>query len=430
MHQPVSRRRLLKTIGAAAGAAIASRGQTEGQTSGQTGGQTRGQTEGQTSGQTPPGPPSTVTVPPRDFGPNAPPTTYFTDPDIITVDPRFGAYIQANTPIKRLWTGALWAEGPAWSSQGRYLVWSDIPNDRLLRWLEDDERVTVFRSPSNNTNGNTFDFQGRQLSCEHLTRRVVRVEHNGSITVIADSFTGKRLNSPNDVVPHPDGSYWFTDPPYGGQLYEGAPDAPGGPSNRAGRLKPRLGQPAEIGSMKRELPTNVYRVDPSGRVDLVVSESQVPDPNGLVFSPDYKKLYVISTGKGPGDTGPGGKGDMHVFDVGSDNKLSNQKLFSDFMVDGVKCGPDGVRCDVDGNLWCSSNAGRAVGYSGVTVWTPAGKLIGRIRLPEVCGNVCFGGPKRNRLFMAASQSLFAVYVATQGAAAGQTGAARAAAGQA
>ncbi|OLE78153.1 MAG: gluconolactonase [Acidobacteria bacterium 13_1_20CM_2_65_9] len=393
MHQPVSRRRLLKTIGAAAGAAIASRGQTEGQTSGQTGGQTRGQTEGQTSGQTPPGPPSTVTVPPRDFGPNAPPTTYFTDPDIITVDPRFGAYIQANTPIKRLWTGALWAEGPAWSSQGRYLVWSDIPNDRLLRWLEDDERVTVFRSPSNNTNGNTFDFQGRQLSCEHLTRRVVRVEHNGSITVIADSFTGKRLNSPNDVVPHPDGSYWFTDPPYGRSLYEGKPE-------------------------QRELPTSVYRVDANGAITLVVTEEQVPDPNGLAFSPDYKKLYVVSTGRGPGDSGPSGKGDVHAFDVGADRKLSNQKRFADFVIDGVKCSPDGVRCDVDGNLWCSSNAGRAVGYSGVTIWTPDGRLIGRIRLPEVCGNVCFGGPKRNRLFMAASQSLYAVYVNTQGAAPG------------
>jgi gluconolactonase len=159
-------------------------------------------------------------------------------------------------------------------------------------------------------------------------------------------------------------------------------------------------------------------VDPRGRVDLVVGEDQVPDPNGLVFSPDYKKLYVISTGKGPGDTGPGGKGDMHVFDVGSDNKLSNRKLFSDFMIDGVKCGPDGARCDVDGNVWVSSNAGRAVGYSGVTVWNPAGKLIGRIRLPEVCGNICFGGPKRNRLFMAASQSLYALYTATQGAAPG------------
>jgi gluconolactonase len=166
---------------------------------------------------------------------------------------------------------------------------------------------------------------------------------------------------------------------------------------------------------RRELPTNCYRIDPSGRIDLVVTEEQVPDPNGLCFSPDYKKLYVASTGKGPGDTGPGGKGEIFVADVGTDNKLSNFKRFSDCMVDGVKCGPDGLRCDVNGNLWASSNAGRSVGYSGVTIWTPDGKLIGRIRLPEVCGNVCFGGPKRNRLFMAASQSLYAVYTATQGA---------------
>ena len=144
----------------------------------------------------------------------------------------------------------------------------------------------------------------------------------------------------------------------------------------------------------------------------------MPDPNGLCFSPDYKKLYVISTGRGPGDTGPGGKRDMYVFDVGSDHKLSNQKLLTDFMVDGVKCGPDGVRADVEGNLWVSSNAGRAVGYSGVTVWNPEGKLIGRIRLPEVCGNVCFGGPKRNRLFMAASTSVYSLFVNTQGVAGG------------
>jgi gluconolactonase len=366
---------------------------------------------------TPPpvGPPSTITQPPRDFSRHGAPTTYFTDPDVLSVDPSFDAIAQPNSAIQRLWTGALWSEGPAWNAQGRYLVWSDIPNNRQLRWLEDDGRVSVFRSPSNNSNGNTFDFQGRQLSCEHLMRRVVRYELDGSVTVLADSYNGKRLNSPNDVVPHPDGSYWFTDPPYGGQLYEGAPDAAGGPSNANGKLNPKLGQAAGIGLFKRELPTNCYRIDPSGRVDLVVTEDQVPDPNGLCFSPDYKKLYVVSTGKGPGDTGPGGKGDVYSFDVGTDNKVSNRKRFSDFMVDGINCGPDGVRCDVNGNLWASSNAGRHVGYNGVTVWTPEGKLIGRIRLPEVCGNICFGGPKRNRLFMAASQSLYAVYVNTQGA---------------
>jgi len=398
----LSRRALIKTMGVAAGAAALA----------------PGIVRAQAPAGTPMAPPTTITNPPRDFGPGGAPTTYFSDPDVLTVEPEFNGLRQPNTSIVRLATGLLWAEGPAWSSQGRYLVWSDIPNNRQMRWLEDDGRVSVFRSPSNNSNGNTFDFQGRQLSCEHLTRRVVRYENDGSISLIADKYNGKRLNSPNDVVPHPDGSYWFTDPPYGGQLYEGAPDAAGGASNAKGRLKPRLGQALEIGDSKRELPTGTYRVDSSGRVDLVVGEDLVPDPNGLVFSPDYKKLYIVSTGKGPGDTGPGGKGDMWVFDVGSDNKATNGKLFSSFMVDGVKCGPDGVRCDVDGNLWCSSNAGRNVGYSGVTIWNPDGKLIGRIRLPEVCGNVCFGGPKRNRLFMAASQSLYAVYTATQGAAPG------------
>jgi gluconolactonase len=391
-----TRRRILTALGAVGTAAVAPH-------------RLLGQTQG------PPGPPSTVTNPPRDFGPNAPPTTYFTDPDILIVDPAFGGLVQANTAIKRLWTGALWAEGPAWCAQGRYLVWSDIPSNRQLRWIEDDERMTVFRSPSNNSNGNTFDFEGRQISCEHLTRRVVRYEHDGSVTIVADAYDGKRFNSPNDVVAHPDGSYWFTDPPYGGQLYEGQADASGGPSNAAGRLKPRVGQPAEAGAMKRELPNGVYRVDKSGKVVQVVTEQQVPDPNGLAFSADFKKLYVVSTGKGPGDTGPGGKGDVFVFNVGADNTLSGVRQFADFMIDGVKCAPDGIRCDVYGNVWCSSNAGRAVGYSGVTVWAPEGRLIGRIRLPEVCGNLCFGGPKRNRLFMAASQSLYAVYVNTQGA---------------
>jgi gluconolactonase len=365
--------------------------------------------------QGPGAPASVVSNPPRDFGPNGTLTTYFTDPDVLTVDPRFDSLIQANASIKRLWTGALWMEGPAWNSVGRYLVWSDIPSNRQYRWLEDDGHVAAFRMPSNNSNGNTFDFEGRQIACEHLTRRVVRYEHDGTITILADAFEGKKLNSPNDVVAHPDGSYWFTDPPYGGQLYEGQPDAPGGPSNAAGRLRPRVGQPPEVGTFRRELPTLVYRIDKSGRIDRVATETETPDPNGLAFSPDYKRLYVACTGKGPGDTGPGGKGDVQVFDVTSDNKLTNHRLFADFMVDGVKCAPDGIRCDVEGNLWAASNAGRAVGYNGVTVWSPEGKLLGRIRLPEVCGNLTFGGPKRNRLFMAASQSLYALYVGTQGA---------------
>jgi len=402
MTREISRRTLIKTLGAAAAAALAARPAFAQSKSG--------------GRPAPQAAPTVISNPPRDFGPDAPPTTYFTDPDVLTVDPAFNALVQANTSIKRLWTGALWAEGPAWNSQGRYLLWSDIPNNRQLRWLEDDARVSVFRSPSNNSNGNTFDHEGRQLSCEHLTRRVVRYEHDGSIKVVAESFQGKRLNSPNDVAVHRDGSIWFTDPPYGGQLYEGAPDASGGPTNAAGRLNSRAGQPPEIGTFKRELPTNVYRVDSGGRIDMVVSEDQVPDPNGLTFSADYRRLYVASTGKGPGDTGAGGKGEIYVFDVGADNKLSNRKLFSECLIDDVKCAPDGLRCDVEGNVWASSNAGRALGYSGVTVWNPAGKLLGRIRLPEVCGNLTFGGPKRNRLFMAASQSIYSVYVGTQGAA--------------
>ena len=260
----------------------------------------------------------------------------------------------------RLWTGALWAEGPAWNAQGRYLVWSDIPNNRQLRWLEDDGHVSVFRPPSNNSNGNTLRLPGPPavVRAPHAARRALRARRLDDRP--GRQLQGKRLNSPNDVVPHPDGSYWFTDPPYGGQLYEGAPDAAGGPSNASGRLEPAA-RPAAGDRRLRSgscRPTATASI-PSGRVDLVVTEEQVPDPNGLCFSPDYKKLYVASTGKGPGDTGPGGKGDMYVFDVGADNKLSNRKLFSDFMIDGVKCGPDGVRCDVDGNVWCSSNAGRA-----------------------------------------------------------------------
>ncbi|GFE65637.1 SMP-30/gluconolactonase/LRE family protein [Litoreibacter roseus] len=361
-------------------------------------------------------PPSTITQPSRSFAPDAPPNVYFWDPDVIALDDRFWGLMQPNAPIQRLWTGALWAEGPAWNAQGRYLVWSDIPNNRQMRWLEDDGHVSEFRDPSNNSNGNSFDFQGRQLSCEHLTRRVVRYELDGSVTILADNFEGKGLNSPNDVVAHPDGSYWFTDPPYGGQLYEGAPDAAGGPSNVDGLLNNRLGQPPEIGEAVRELPTATYRIAPDGTVTQVATEDDAPDPNGLCFSPDYRTLYIASTGKGPGDTGPGGMGNMYAFDVNDDGTLSNGRLFSDFMIDGVKCGPDGVRADVAGNLWCSSNAGRNVGYSGVTVWAPDGTLLGRIRIPEICGNVCFGGPKRNRLFMAASQSIYAVYVGTQGAA--------------
>jgi gluconolactonase len=388
--QQISRRGMVKAIGAVAGAALAGDSVLAQRAS----------------------PPTVVSNPPRDF---SQPTTYFTDPDVLSLDPSFDALIVPNTAIRRLWTGGGFLEGPAWSSVGRFLVFSDIPNNVQMRWIEDTGGVSVFRSPSNNSNGNTFDWQGRQISCEHLTRRVVRYEHDGTITILADKYNGKQLNSPNDVVAHPDGSVWFTDPPYGGQLFEGQVDIPGTGLNAAGHLNPRIGQPPELGTFRRELPTGVYRIDPSGRVDLLASEDVLPDPNGLAFSPDRKRLYVVSFAKFPGDTGRGGDRSVYTFDVGADNKLGRPTRFSDFMIDGVKCAPDGIRVDVEGNLWAASNAGREVGYSGVTVWNPQGKLIGRVRLPEVCANVTFGGPKRNRLFMAASESLYALYTNTQGA---------------
>ncbi len=387
----ISRRDALTRIGAAAGVAVlTARG-------------SNAQAPQPSTALGPGTPPSVVSNPPRDF---SQPVTY-PDPDIITVDPSFNALRLGNTPIQRLWTGAMWCEGPAWNGQGRYLVWSDIPNNRQMRWVEDDGRVTVFRQPSGNSNGNTFDHQGRQLSCEHSGRRVVRYEHDGAVTVIADSFEGKRLNSPNDVACHSDGSYWFTDPPYGGSVYEGMPDAPGGPSNPKGQLNAKVGQPAGSGVLKRELSCNVYRVDPGGRIDMVISEEALGGiPNGITFSPDYRRLYVVSRGL------------VSVLDVAAGHQVGRPRQFADFMVDGITCRTDGIRTDVFGNLWASSNAGTNIGYSGVTVWNPDGKLIGRIRLPEVCANVAFGGPKRNRLFMAAGQSLYAVYTNTQGSSPG------------
>jgi len=361
-------------------------------------------------------PPSVISNPPRQWGHRAPPDIY-PDPDIIIIDPSFKSLLLGITAIRRVATGFRWAEGPAWCSEGQYLVFSDVQGNTQYRCLWDNMRVTAFRKPSNNSNGNSFDYQGRQLSTEDFFRRVIRWEHDGTLTVIADSFDGKPLNSPNDLVPHPDGSIWFTDPAYGDTLSEGHPDEAGGPTNSQGLLNPRIGaeNAGAIGGSKRQLPTQTYRWDPSGRLDVVLTEDQVPDPNGICFSPDHKTLYVISTGKGPGDTGAGGKGVIHAFDV-QGNKPSNQRVFTDMMVDGVHCGPDGMRADVAGNLWISSNA--VLGYAGVVVFNAQGKLIGRIRLPEVCANLAFGGPKRNMLFMCASQSLYLLQVQTQGAAPG------------
>lgn len=302
----------------------------------------------------------------------------YPDPDIVSLDPAFGKYAMFNAVIYRHYVGTKWAGGPAWSAQGQYLVWSDIPNNRQMRISEEDGHVSVFRTPSGYSNGNTFDQQGRQLSCEHAGRRVVRYEHDGTVTVIADKYNGKPLNSPNDLVVHPDGSIWFTDPPYGIMgNYEG---------NQA----------------KPELKEAVYRVDPkSARVEIVTDA--LDKPNGICFSHDYKRLFMVDTGA---------PRDIQVFDI-ADNKLRNQKQFTDMKLNGKKGGSDGIRVDADGNLWAAASGGP--GYDGVHVFTPQGQRIGMILLPEICANLCFGGPKRNRLYMAASQSLYSVYVGTRGA---------------
>jgi gluconolactonase len=309
---------------------------------------------------------------PRDWSGGNP--VRYPDPDIVALDPRFNRYIVNNTPIRRIHTGALWSEGPAWNGVGRYLVWSDIPNNAQMRWLEEDGHVSVFRSPSGYSNGNTFDFEGRQLSCEHGGRRVVRYETNGSVTVIAERYQGKRLNSPNDVVVHPDGGIWFTDPLYGiSGNYEGF---------RA----------------DSELPVAVYRVDPkSGQIEKVSDEPG--GPNGLCFAPDYKRLYVADTGA---------PREIRVFDVEGAALRRGRTFVKLDVPGGGAAAADGIRCDTDGNIWAGARPG-------VQIVAPNGDRIGIIRLPENCANVCFGGTKRNRLFMAASQSLYTVYVNTSGA---------------
>ena len=298
------------------------------------------------------------------------------------VDPRFAKYRVANAAVERLFTGTRWAEGPVWFADGRYLLFSDIPNNRMLRWLEDTGEVSVFRSPSNYANGNYRDRQGRLLTCEHDTRRLTRTEFDGTITVLMDRFQDKKLNAPNDLTVHSDGAIWFTDPGYGIL------------SNYEGHKAPF------------ELHENVYRLDPkTGEATVVVSEMK--KPNGICFSPDEKLLYIVDTDLAKPATDPR---PIRVYDVVDGVRLKNGREFVN-MLPGLS---DGIRCDVDGNVWSAAGWG-GDGFNGVHVFAPDGTLIGKIHLPETCANLCFGGAKRNRLFMAASQSLYAVYVETQGA---------------
>lgn len=349
-------------------------------------------------------PPSVVGNPPRQWGPGAPPEA-FPDPDVLLLDKSFRPFLIGLDAIHRIGTGFQWAEGPAWSSEGQYAVFSDVKGDTQYRYIWELGKFTTFRKPSYNSNGNSFDFQGRQISTQDYNRRVIRWENDGSMTVIADSFEGQSLNSPNDLVAHPDGSIWFTDPYFGGLLSEGHPDVAGGRSNPNGYFDPLLGAPGSglIGGMKQVLPAQTYRWDPSGRLSVVINAEQAGSPNGICFSPDYKRVYLINGGR------------VMVGDV-SGSTVSGLRLFTDCMIDGVHCGPDGMRADKAGNLWVSSNA--PLGYCGVTVWNLQGKAIGRIRLPEVCANLCFAGPKRDYLFMTASQSVYMLRLNIQGAAPG------------
>jgi len=303
------------------------------------------------------------------------PSQRYPDPAIVVLDPSFERYRLALAKVERIALGMRWAEGPVWLGDSRTLVWSDVPGNCMYRWDEESGAVGVFRKPSNNANGNTRDRQGRIVTCEHLSRRVTRTEHDGRITVLADNYQGKRFNSPNDVVVKSDGSIWFTDPVFGiGGYYEGEKDTP-------------------------QLPFNVYRIDAKGSV--TVAAKGINQPNGLAFSPDESLLYVVESRAVPRK--------ILAYDVIGGRKLANRRV----VIDAGPGTPDGFRCDIDGNLWCGWGMGQA-GLDGVHVFNPQGKLIGRIDLPERCANLCFGGVHRNRLFMAASTSVYSLYVNTQG----------------
>ncbi len=291
------------------------------------------------------------------------------------IDSSFEACFIGHARVERLWTGARWSEGPVWFAAGRYLLWSDIPNNRILRFDETDGSVSTYRQPANNSNGHTIDRQGRLVSCEHQARRVTRTEHDGSITVIADNYQGKRLNSPNDVVVKSDGSIWFTDPSYGIMMdYEGD------------RAEPELDG------------CYVYRVSADG--DITLASDDYVKPNGLAFSVDESTLYIADTG---GTHDPEGPAHIRAQNVAADGTLSG----GDVVAECTNGFFDGFRLDRDGRIWTSA-------ADGVHCLAPDGTLIGKIQIPEIVANVCFGGPKLNRLFICGTTSLYSVYLNVNG----------------
>ena len=305
--------------------------------------------------------------------------TRYPDLRVESLDARFKAR-QGNAGIERIATGFRWAEGPVYFPAGGYLLWSDIPNNRIMRWLEEDGHVSVFRTPSHYANGNTRDREGRLVTCEHDTRRVTRTETDGRITVLMDTYLGKKLNAPNDVVVASDGSIWFTDPGYG------------------------IDGPYEGHAAECELQRHVYRLDPAQGTGAVVADD-FSRPNGLAFSPDEKTLYVVDSG-----ITHGGPSHIRAFDV-AEGKLSRSRIFADGFAPGFT---DGLRTDIDGNVWCSMGWADPA-EDGVRCYAPDGDLIGKVHLPESCANLCFGGKKGHRLFMTASSSVYSLFLNTTGA---------------
>ncbi len=324
--------------------------------------------------------PEGTAPPPRNW--DDPSLVVYPDPAMEVFDERFKKYIAGTNTLRRVWKGGAWTEGPVYFGDMHSVIFSDIPNNRLMRYDELSGRTTEFRAPSNFTNGNTRDRQGRLISCEQGFRRLTRTEYTGEITVLADNFQGKKLNSPNGVIVKSDDTIWFTDPTYG---IEG--------DNEGIRAA-------------SELPRQVYRLDPRSGA-MTVAADGFKEPNGLCFSPDEKKLYVSDTAAPPSV--------IRVFDVGDDGKLSNDRVFHD-LADTKGGIADDMRVDVDGNLWCAGGWSPNKNFNGVSVYAPDGTPLGRIVLPEVAGNLCFGGldHRHSTLYICASHSLYAYNVGTRG----------------